>query len=113
LTLGLTSLHPHAVVPSLLSDEGKRIVLPAFFQRGRDFPDKTRQTLATAHAAVRYADAFQSGTWTDRHPAHWDGHLPHVSRRGTAGASPLPRKEACRRGHGNLAPHRESVGSFF
>ena len=54
MTLGLTSLHPHAVVPSLLSDEGKRIVLPAFFQRGRDFPDKTRQTLATAHASVRH-----------------------------------------------------------
>ena len=49
LTLGLTSLQPHAVVPSLLSDEGKRIVLPAFSQRGRDFPDKTRQTFATAH----------------------------------------------------------------
>ena len=49
LTLGLTPLHPHAIVPSLLSDEGKRIVLPAFFQRGRDAPDKTRQTLATAH----------------------------------------------------------------
>src|SRR5215472_1765781 len=47
--LGLTSLSPHAVVPSLLSDEGKRIVLPAFFQRGRDTPDKTRQTLTTAH----------------------------------------------------------------
>ena len=57
LTLGLTSLHPHAVVPSLLSDEGKRIVLPAFFQRGRDFPDKTRQTLATAHAPARHAEA--------------------------------------------------------
>ena len=56
LTLGLTSLHPHAVVPSLLSDEGKRIVLPAFFQRGRDFPDKTRQTLATAHAPARHAE---------------------------------------------------------
>src|SRR5262249_7797469 len=49
VTLGLTSLHPHAVVPSFLSDEGKRIVLPAFFQRGRGTPDKTRQTLATAH----------------------------------------------------------------
>jgi hypothetical protein len=49
LTLGLTSLHPHAVVPSILSDEGQRIVLPAFFQRGRDSPDKTRQTFATAH----------------------------------------------------------------
>jgi hypothetical protein len=49
VTLGLTSLYPHAIVPSLLSDEGKRIVLPAFFQRGRDLPDKTRQTLATAH----------------------------------------------------------------
>src|SRR5262249_5567613 len=49
LTLGLTSLPPHAIVPSLLSDEGKRIVLPAFFQRGRDLPDRTRQTLATAH----------------------------------------------------------------
>src|SRR5215467_3307178 len=49
VTLGLTSLHPHAIVPSLLSDEGKRIVLPAFFQRGRDTPDKTRQTLTTAH----------------------------------------------------------------
>jgi len=45
----LTSLHPHAVVPSILSDEGKRIVLPAFFQQGRDAPDKTRQTLTTAH----------------------------------------------------------------
>jgi hypothetical protein len=56
LTLGLTSLSPHAVVPSLLSDEGKRIVFPAFFQRGRDFPDKTRQTLATAHASVRHAE---------------------------------------------------------
>src|SRR6516162_10783215 len=49
VTLGLTSLHPHAVVPSILSDEGQRIVLPAFFQRGRDSPDKTRQTFATAH----------------------------------------------------------------
>src|SRR5262249_45050029 len=49
LTLGLTSLHPHAVVPSILSVEGQRIVLPAFFQRGRGTPDKTRQTLATAH----------------------------------------------------------------
>src|SRR5262249_53377076 len=49
LTLGLTSLHPHALVPSLLSDEGKRIVVPAFFQRGRDALDKTRQTLTTAH----------------------------------------------------------------
>ena len=49
LTLGLTSLHPHAIVPSILSVEGQRIVLPAFFQRGRDSPDKTRQTLATAH----------------------------------------------------------------
>jgi hypothetical protein len=49
MTLGLTSLQPHAMVPSLLSVEGKRIVLPAFFQRGRDTPDKTRQTLATAH----------------------------------------------------------------
>ena len=49
MTLGLTSLHPHAVVPPILSDEGQRIVLPAFFQRGRDSPDKTRQTLATAH----------------------------------------------------------------
>src|SRR5262249_62329290 len=57
LTLSLTSLQPHAVVPSLLSVEGKRIVLPAFFQRGRDTPDKTRQTLATAHAPVRHADA--------------------------------------------------------
>jgi hypothetical protein len=37
------------MVPSILSVEGKRIVLPAFFQRGRDTPDKTRQTLATAH----------------------------------------------------------------
>ena len=66
LTLGLTSLHPHAVVPSLLSDEGKRIVLPAFFQRGRDFPDKTRQTLATAHAPGRQADApwrFSLAPW--------------------------------------------------
>src|SRR5215472_13963757 len=49
MTLGLTSLPPHAIVPSLLSDEGKRIVLPAFFQRGRDTSNKTRQTLATAH----------------------------------------------------------------
>src|SRR5262249_41040823 len=49
VTLGLTSLPPHAVVPSILSDEGERMVLPAFFQRGRDSPDKTRQTLATAH----------------------------------------------------------------
>src|SRR5215831_20575480 len=57
LTLSLTSLQPHAVVPSLLSVEGKRIVLPAFFQRGRDFPDKTRQTFATAHAPVRHSDA--------------------------------------------------------
>jgi len=54
MTLGLTSLHPHAVVPSLLSDEGKRIVLPAFFQRGRDAPDKTRQTLN--HGAPRRTD---------------------------------------------------------
>src|SRR5262249_6685576 len=38
----------------LLSDEGKRIVLPAFFQRGRDFPDETRQTFATAHASDRH-----------------------------------------------------------
>src|SRR5207249_2926492 len=60
LTLGLTSLQPHAVVPSLLSVEGKRIVLPAFFQRGRDFPDKTRQTFATAHASVRHAEAIWS-----------------------------------------------------
>jgi hypothetical protein len=49
LTLGLTSLHPHAIVPSILSVEGQRIVLPAFFQRGRGTPDKTRQTFATAH----------------------------------------------------------------
>jgi len=49
LTLGFTSLHPHAVVPPILSDEGERIVLPAFFQRGRDSPDETRQTLTTAH----------------------------------------------------------------
>src|SRR5262249_7825143 len=42
---------------SLLLDEGKRIVLPAFFQRGRDSPDKTGQTLATAHAEVRHAAA--------------------------------------------------------
>jgi len=49
LTLGLTSLHPHAIVPSILSVEGQRIVLPAFFQRGRDSPDKTRQTFTTAH----------------------------------------------------------------
>jgi len=49
LTLGLTSLYPHAIVPSILSDEGQRIVLPAFFQRGRDSPDKTRQTFTTAH----------------------------------------------------------------
>jgi hypothetical protein len=49
LTLGLTSLHPHAIVPSILSDEGERIVLPAFFQRSRDSPDKTRQTFTTAH----------------------------------------------------------------
>jgi hypothetical protein len=55
VTLGLTSLHPHAVVPSLLSGEGKRIVLPAFFQRGRDLPDLTRQTLATAHAPAGHS----------------------------------------------------------
>ena len=65
LTLGLTSLQPHAVVPSLLSVEGKRLVLPAFFQRGRDVPDKTRQTLATAHAEARHADA---GCRTGRRP---------------------------------------------
>src|SRR5262249_44743746 len=53
LTLGLTPLHPHAIVPSLLSDEGKRIVFPPFFQRGRDAPDKTRQPLATAHLPGR------------------------------------------------------------
>jgi len=57
LTLGLTSLPPHAVVPSLLSDEGKRIVLPAFFQRGRDFPDNTWQTFTTAHAEDRHAES--------------------------------------------------------
>jgi hypothetical protein len=57
LTLGLTSLHPHAVVPSILSDEGQRIVLPALFQRGRGTPDKTRQTLATAHPFVDQTDA--------------------------------------------------------
>ena len=49
VTLGLTSLYPHAIVPPILSDEGQRIVLPAFFQRGQDSPDKTRQTFATAH----------------------------------------------------------------
>ena len=59
LTLGLTSLPPHAIVSSLLSDEGKRIVLPAFFQRGRGSPDKTRQTLATAHASVQHSAADQ------------------------------------------------------
>jgi hypothetical protein len=37
--------------------EGKRIVLPAFFQRGRDSPDKTRQTFATAHTSVDLTDA--------------------------------------------------------
>jgi hypothetical protein len=57
LTLGLTSLHPHAIVPSILSDEGQRIVLPAFFQRGRDTPDKTRQTFATAHPFVDPTEA--------------------------------------------------------
>src|SRR3954451_12070948 len=53
--------YPHAVVPSLLSDEGKRIVLPAFFQRGRDLPDRTRQTLATAHhSGPKHRCAFAS-----------------------------------------------------
>jgi len=60
LTLGLTSLHPHAVVPSILSDEGQRIVLPAFFQRGRGTPDKTRQTFATAHPFVGSTEASGS-----------------------------------------------------
>src|SRR5262249_9659784 len=41
----------------VLSDEGERIVLPAFFQRGRASPDKTRQTLATVHPFVRHAEA--------------------------------------------------------
>jgi hypothetical protein len=31
----------------------KRMVLPAIFQRGRDTPDKTIQTLATAHLIAR------------------------------------------------------------
>src|SRR5262245_7273714 len=76
LTLGLTSLHPHAIVPSILSDEGQRIVLPAFFQRGRDSPDRTRQTFATAHRfgpttptrAGRLADASVDPTEARRFP---------------------------------------------
>ncbi len=65
LTLGLTSLHPHAVVPSILSVEGQRNVLPAVFQRGRGIPDRTGPTFATAHPFVDQTEAREQAADQD------------------------------------------------
>src|SRR5262249_44137024 len=48
---------PTCCFPPVPFGGGRWDVLSAFFQRSRDSPDKTRQTLTTAHTSVDHSEA--------------------------------------------------------